>query len=313
MRLKEIQAGNTLLKNNVLLAPMAGYTNFSFRRLELKLGAGFCFTELVSALGTVYGAKGTKELVYSGDDTDKTGVQIFGSDPYYMRKAIEDPVMQSFSLIDINMGCPVPKIYKNGDGSALLTDIKKAECIVKECVKTGKDITVKIRTGIKEGDDIASDFCKMAEDAGAKMVTVHGRVREKYYSGEPDFSAIEKAKNAVSIPVIANGGIFTEKDAEDMMAKTGADGVMIARGATFDPFLIARLTKTDTDMKLKNFIKEQIILSAERIGDKRAAVEFRKFACYLKGKDGMKDIKMKIQSASSVAEVLDIAEKYINF
>ena len=182
---------NLQIKNNVFLAPLAGYTDYAFRKLMLERGVGLCFTELVSAKGLMYDSQGSKELLYAGNDYENTAVQIFGSEPYYMRSACESEYLAPFKIVDINMGCPVPKVYKNGEGSALLNDIKKAEEIIKECKKSGKIITIKIRTGQKKGDDIATEFAKMAEGVGASLVTIHGRVREDYYSGEPDFNAIE--------------------------------------------------------------------------------------------------------------------------
>ena len=310
MQTQALVVGNTQVKNNIFLAPMAGYTDYAFRKLALSLGAGLVFTELVSAKGLMYGGNGSKELLFSGNDIKNTAVQIFGADAYYMRSACESEYLKDFDIVDINMGCPVPKVFKNGEGSALLTDIKKAENIIKECVKSGKNITVKIRTGQKAGDDIASDFAKMAEDAGACLITVHGRVRETYYSGEPDFNAIEKAKRAVKIPVIANGGLFTEEDCVQMIARTGADGVMLARGAIADPFLFCTLAGLTSPITKKQFIIEHITLMAERMGDKRSALEFRKFTpYYFKGMVGIKDLKTAIQTCESAKEIIELIDK----
>lgn len=358
MQIKPIRIGKITAPNNVFLAPMAGYTDYAFRTLALSLGAGFCFTELVSAKGTVYKAGGTAELLYCGNcvadcngdracangekgfdgevaadnkednkkdgesvdeaenaagngvpDIKRTAAQLFGRDPYYMRAAAESDELKAFDVVDINMGCPVPKIYKNGEGSALLGDIRRAEAVVKAAVASGKTVTVKIRTGLKRGDDVATEFCRMAEASGASLVTIHGRVREDYYSGEPDYAAIARAKAAVNIPIIANGGIFTENDADLMMNKTGADGVMIARGAIEDPLIFARLTGIPASMTKKEFILKQLKLAAERKGDKKAAVEFRKFApYYLKGMINAKNARIALSRAESVAEI----EKIIN-
>ena len=352
MQIKPIRIGKITAPNNVFLAPMAGYTDYAFRTLALSLGAGFCFTELVSAKGTVYKAGGTAELLYCGNcgtdcngktacangkkgfdgevaadnkkdsktvgkvenadgngvpDIKRTAAQLFGSDPYYMRAAAESEELKDFDVVDINMGCPVPKIYKNGEGSALLGDIRRAEAVVKAVVASGKTVTVKIRTGLKRGDDVVTEFCKMAEASGASLVTIHGRVREDYYSGEPDYAAIVRAKAAVNIPIIANGGIFTESDADLMMDKTGADGVMIARGAIEDPLIFSRLTGIPAIMTKKEFILGQLKLAAERKGDKKAAVEFRKFApYYLKGMINAKNARIALSRAESVAEIEEI-------
>lgn len=309
MKAKPLTIGNTQVKNNIFLAPMAGYTDYAFRHLALKLGAGLVFTELVSAKGLILGGSANGELLYSGMDIKNTVAQIFGSDPYYMRKAVESEYIRPFDIVDINMGCPVPKVFKNGEGSALLTDIKKAENLIKECVKGGKNITVKIRTGLKYGDDIATEYAMMAEQAGAKLITIHGRVREAYYSGEPDYNAIAKAKKAVSIPVIANGGIFTEEDADKMLENTGADGVMLARGGIANPFLFAKISQTSTEMSLKDFIIEHVKLMSARYPDKRATLEFRKFPpYYFRGMLGVKELKLKINSAESTDEIIQILQ-----
>lgn len=305
-----IAIGDTQIENNIFLAPMAGYTDYCIRKLQIENGAGLTFTELVSAKGLIYGGNGSNELLYSRGDEQKTAVQLFGADPYFLRSACESQYLAPFKIVDINMGCPVPKVFKNGEGSALLLDIKKAEEIVKECVKSGKNITVKIRTGIKSGDNVATEFSKMAENSGAKLITIHGRVRDAYYSGEPDFSAIEKAKNAVKIPVIANGGIFTKTDAKDMINKTGADGVMLARGAIADPFLVSKLTGKISKYTLKSYILEHILLMRKRYPDYKATVEFRKFTpYYFKGMTGVKELKLKICQAKDTLELIDLIEK----
>ena len=308
MKVQPINLGAITVPNNIFLAPMAGYTDYAFRTLALMLGAGLCFTELTSAKGTVYKAGGTAELLHcEKNDIPRTAAQLFGSDPYYIRAAAESEELSAFEIIDLNMGCPVPKIFKNGEGSALLKDILRAEAVVKAAVKSGKVVTVKIRTGLVHGDDIAAEYCKMAENAGAKLVTIHGRVREDYYSGEPDYAAIARAKSAVSIPIIANGGIFTAADAEKMIDKTGADGVMLARGAVENPLLISELTGNPPAMTKKEFIYRQIELSVKEKGELRAAKEFRKFApYYLKGLSNAKAAKIALSRAESAAEVTDI-------
>lgn len=312
MKVKSLAVGSMQVENNIFLAPMAGYTDYAFRHLALELGAGLTFTELVSAKGLILGGSANGELLYTGEDTKKTVAQIFGSDPYYMRKAVESKYVRPFEAVDINMGCPVPKVFKNGEGSALLLDIKKAESIIKECVKSGKNITVKIRTGQKYGDDVASDYAIMAEQAGAKLITIHGRVREAYYSGEPDYNAIAKAKSAVSIPVIANGGIFTKEDARIMFERTGADGIMLARGGIANPFLFAELSNTKTQKSLKEFIIEHVKLMTKIYPDRRATLEFRKFTpYYFRGMTGMKEAKQKINSAENTAQIIELINQYL--
>lgn len=310
MLIKSLSVGGKKIKNNVFMAPMAGYTDCAFRSLVCETGAGLTFTELVSAKGLSFGGEGSKILLKT-KDYDLTSAQIFGSDPYYMRKACESEDLAHFKFVDINMGCPVPKVFKNGEGSALLCNIGLAEKIVKECVKSGKIISVKIRTGIKEGDNVAKDFAVMAEQAGASFITVHGRVRDKYYSGCVDYAAIENAKKSVNIPVIANGGIFSVNDAEVMIKNTGADGVMLARGGIENPFLFCELTNTKRLYDKKSFVLEHLKRMKELYGDKKAAVEFRKFVpYYFKGVEGIKEARIALMTCQSVKEIADItAEK----
>lgn len=310
MNAHSLNIANINIKNNIFLAPMAGYSDFPFRKLAIRNGFSLCFSELVSAKGLIYGGEGSKELLFCDNDYKNTAAQIFGSDPYFMRKACESQDLAPFDIIDINMGCPVPKVYKNGEGSALLNDIKLAEQIIKECKKSGKVITVKIRIGQKKGDDIASEFAQMAENAGASLMTIHGRVREDYYSGEPNYEAIRKAKNLVKIPIIANGGIFSKEDADKMLDRTGADGIMLARGAIANPFLICELLNEKPSMTLKEFMISHIKLMKERYQDKKAALEFRKFIpYYFKGMAGLKEAKLQIYSALSTDEIIEILTK----
>ena len=310
MKVQSLTIGNFQVKNNVFLAPMAGYTDYAFRHGQIGLGIGLTFTELVSAKGLMFGGNGSSDLLYSGNDIDYTSAQIFGSDAYYLRSACESEYLAPFNVIDINMGCPVPKVVKNGEGSALLTDIKKAENIVKECVKSGKNITIKIRTGQVKGDDVATDFAKMAEQSGAKLITIHGRVRESYYSGEVDYNAIEKAKKSVSIPVIANGGIFTKQDADLIMDRTGADGIMLARGAIANPFLISEILRDEQTLTHKDFVINHFRDMIKLYGDKKAAVEFRKFVpYYFKGRVGVKDIKLALQTTYDTNIMMQILKE----
>ena len=256
MRLTPVQVGNIQIENNVFLAPLAGYTNYPFRRICKRYGAGLCYTEMVSGKGLKYGSENTEELLYTDEEEGICAAQIFESDPDILRAACEHEKMQPFPIVDINMGCPVPKIYKNGEGSALLEDPRLAENIVRECVKSGKIITVKFRIGITDKTLITTEFAKRMEGAGASLITVHGRTKEKIYAGEVNFQEIAAAKRAVKIPVIANGGVFSNEDAEKLMAETGADGVMVARAALFDPQIFCDLTGKARESKLQTFEKQ---------------------------------------------------------
>lgn len=309
MQLKPIQIGKIQTPNNVFLAPLAGYTNYPFRLLCQGYGAGLCFSEMVSAKGLKYGSENTKELLYTTDEERIKAVQIFGSEPDTMRRACESAELAPFDVVDVNMGCPVPKIYKNGEGSALLENPILAEKIVSECVKSGKIITVKFRIGITDKDLIAAEFAKRMEGAGASLISIHGRTKDKIYAGAVNFSQIEQAKNGVKIPVIANGGVFSQKDADELMDKTGADGVMVARAALFDPQLFCILTNTPTESKLQMFEKQ--LKWTEQVFDERFTTVFmRKMAAfYVKGMRGASAAKERLFKAQTPCEVLSIAKE----
>ncbi|MDE5896496.1 MAG: tRNA-dihydrouridine synthase family protein, partial [Clostridia bacterium] len=236
-----IEIAGMVCPNNVFLAPLAGYTNYPFRDLCRSLGAGLTFTEMVSCKGLAYNSEETKKLLYCGDESPKAA-QIFGSDPQIMRAACESEELAPYDLIDINMGCPMPKIVRNGEGSALMENLPLAEKVIAACVKSGKRISVKFRIGVTEDRKIAAEFAKLCAGAGACMITVHGRTREKIYAGPPDYKEIAAAKNAVGIPVFANGGIWSKGDAEKTIDRTGADGVMIARAALYRPQIFSEFT-----------------------------------------------------------------------
>ena len=309
MRLTPITIGNVQLKNNVVLAPLAGYTNYPFRRLCKGYGAGLCYTEMVSGKGLKYGSENTEELLYTDDAEGLCAAQIFGNDPEILRAACEHEKVAPFPIVDINMGCPVPKIYKNGEGSALLEDPILAEKIVKECVKSGKIITVKFRIGINASKLITTEFAKRMEGAGASLLTIHGRTKDKIYAGEVNFKEIESAKKGVKIPVIANGGVFSDADAEKLMAETGADGVMVARAALFDPQIFCALTGTPTENKFEMFQKQ--LKWTQQVCDERFVVVFmRKMAAfYVKGMRGAAVFKERLFKAQTPEEILHLAEQ----
>ena len=309
MRLTPIRVGDIQLNNNVFLAPLAGYTNYPFRRLCKEYGAGLCYTEMVSAKGLKYGSENTKELLYTDEHEGLCAVQIFGNDPQIMRRACEDEALVPFPIVDINMGCPVPKIYKNGEGSALLENPKLAEKIVKECVKSGKTITVKFRIGINEDSLVTEEFAKRMEGAGASLITIHGRTKDKIYAGDVNFGEIAKAKNAVKIPVIANGGVFSNEDAERLIKETGADGVMVARAALFDPQIFCALTSTPTESRREMFEKQ--MKWTRQVCDERFTTVFmRKMAAfYVKGTRGAAAFKDRLFQAQTPDEILSITRE----
>lgn len=307
MQLKELKIGNVTLKNNVLMAPLAGYTDFAFRQICAEFGASLCFTEMVSAKGLHYKNENTENLLFSSEVEKVKGAQIFGNDGEIMAEVIKGSALSQFDIIDINMGCPVPKIYNNGEGSALLNDLKLASSVINACAKTGKTITVKTRIGLHSGDNVAKEFARMAEDSGASAITIHGRVRDDYYSGEVNFSAIAEAKNAVKIPVIANGGIFSVKDAEEMIEKTGCDGIMLARGAMYKPWLFKEIVHGKTIDNPVKVIFKHIDLLKTRFADKDVAITMRKqLSAYLKGAKNSKQARQEVFCAQSTQEIKKI-------
>lgn len=310
MKLNRVQVGGFEIKNNVWLAPLAGYTNYPFRKIALQSGAGFAFTEMVSAKGLCYGSENTKELLCTSEnERGRVGVQIFGSDPAFMRRAAESEELSAFEIVDINMGCPVPKIYKNGEGSALLENPRLAERVVEETAKSGKIVTVKCRIGISRERIVAEEFCKRMEGAGARAITVHGRTRADMYSGEPDYKAIAAVKNAVSVPVIANGGVFSAKDAEIMMEKTGADGVEIARAALYDPQIFCEFSG-EKRKPLFEMVKRQTEETEKLYGERFATVFMRKMcAFYLRGKRGAAAYKARLFECKTPTEVIALARE----
>lgn len=238
-----LRIGNVELENNLILAPMAGVTDLPFRILCKEQGCGFLLTEMVSAKAILYNNRNTKELLEVHPEERPIGVQLFGSDPVIvseMAARIEDG---PYDLIDINMGCPVPKIVNNGEGSALMKDPRQVEAVLSALVKRlEKPVTVKIRKGFDDAHVNAVEIARIAESCGVSAVAVHGRTREQFYSGKADWDIIRRVKQAVGIPVIGNGDIFTPQDAKTMLEETGCDGVMVARGARGNPWIFRRIS-----------------------------------------------------------------------
>ena len=242
---------NVELKSNALLAPMAGFSDIAFRNMCLEYGAGLVTTEMVSAKALSYKNKKTEDLLVTLETESPKAVQIFGHEPEILAAACKNPLLQKFDIIDINMGCPAPKIVNNNDGSALLKNIELARSIIEACVNaTEKPITVKFRIGYNEGENIAVEFAKMCEEAGASAITVHGRTKVQGYAGGVDYETIAAVKKAVSIPVFANGNCCSKEDFDRILKITNADGVMIGRGALGNPelfFEILNGKKVDAD------------------------------------------------------------------
>ena len=240
--LHELTIGSVTLNNNIILAPMAGVTDLPFRLMCSEQGAGMCCMEMVSAKAILYKNKNTESLLEIHPDEGPVSLQLFGSDPRIiadMAKKIED---RPFDILDINMGCPVPKVVNNGEGSALMKQPELVGRIVTELTKTvKKPVTVKIRKGFDDAHVNAVEIAKIAEASGAASVIVHGRTREQYYAGEADWEIIAKVKESVSIPVIGNGDVTDGASAERMLRQTGCDGVMVGRAARGNPWIFRQI------------------------------------------------------------------------
>ena len=240
--IKPLKIGSVTLPNNLILAPMAGVTDLPFRLLCKEQGAGLLCMEMVSAKAILYKNRNTESLLEIDPRENPVSLQLFGSDPEIISNIAHQIEDKPFDILDLNMGCPVPKIVNNGEGSALMKNPKLAGEIIRETVKAiDKPVTVKIRKGFDDEHINAVEMAKIAEDAGAAAVAVHGRTREQFYSGKADWDIIRQVKEAVSIPVIGNGDLLTAEDVIAMEAQTGCDGFMIARGAQGNPWIFRQI------------------------------------------------------------------------
>ncbi len=312
MNLKSLDIAGLHTAGNIFLAPLAGYTNAVFRKLCAEMGASVTYTEMVSAKGLFYDSRKTRDLLQIADGCQGIlGCQIFGSDPDCMRDAACSEDLAPFELIDINMGCPVPKIYRNGEGCALMNNLPLASKIISEVKKSGKAVSVKFRTGPSAHNINCADFACMCEDSGADIITIHGRTRDAMYSGPVDYDAIASAKSRVHIPVIANGGVFTDEDATTLMDRTGADGVMVARGAMFNPWIFSILSgKGDPDPASRQaFVLRQLDETEAMYGEHFTCVYMRKMVSfYTKGKPYAAHLRAELLQTPTCQDLRNIIQ-----
>ena len=312
--MKHLKIGNVELENRYILGPMAGVTDLPFRLLCREQGAGLLCMEMVSAKAIYYNNRNTESLLEIHPDEQPVSLQLFGSDPAIMSEMAKRIEERPFAILDINMGCPVPKVVKNGEGSALMKNPKLVYEIVSAIVKAiDKPVTVKIRKGFDDDHVNAVEIAKIIEEAGAAAVAVHGRTREQYYSGKADWDIIRQVKEAVSIPVIGNGDVTSPQNADELVKQTGCDGIMIARGAQGNPWIFSEMIHWEETGELpprpdKDEVREMMLrharLQLEYKGEFSGIREMRKHvAWYTKGLKGAARLREKVNAVESLEEL----------
>ncbi|MCC0663260.1 tRNA dihydrouridine synthase DusB [Clostridioides sp. ZZV15-6597] len=317
-----MKVGNLELKNKVFLSPMAGVTDLPFRLICKEQECGLLYTEMINGKALCYDDENTKKMLKIEKEEHPVAVQIFGSEPDFMGRAAE--IMNEYpnEILDINMGCPAPKVVKNGDGSALMKNPKLAEQVLKAVVKNSKKpVTLKIRKGWDDNNINAVEIAKMAEACGINALAIHGRTREQYYTGKADWDIIADIKKNLNIPVIGNGDVFTIEDSINMLDKTGCDAIMIGRGAQGNPWIFKRinhymntgeiLPEPTLNEKISTAIKH-LKLAVEEHGEYVAVREMRKhIAWYLKGLRNSARLRDEINKIEDYQEVVSKLEYYM--
>lgn len=319
-----MRIGNLELDNNVFLAPMAGVTDMAFRILCREMGAGLVFSEMVSSKALYFKDEKTKDLMSIDDKERPVALQIFGSDPDVMAYSVEKYLNEnnSIDIIDINMGCPAPKIVKNGDGAALARDENLVKRILSKVVKvSNKPVTCKFRMGWDKDFINGIEIAKIAEGAGISAVTIHGRTRDMFYSGQADWDYIRRIKESVSIPVIGNGDVFEPEDALRLIKETNCDGISIGRGTLGNPWIFRRVLNVMAGKEDVPPTNEEIIqmairhlnMACEFKGEKVGVREMRKqLAWYLKGMRNSNEVKNKLNAIEDKDLVIELLLDYLN-
>ena len=317
-----MKIGNVQLDNEVFLSPMAGVTDLHFRTICKEKGCGMLYTEMINARALCYDDENTKKMLNLEDDGHPVAVQIFGSDPEYMGKAASIMNQYTNDILDINMGCPAPKVIKNGDGSALMRNPKLAAEVLTAVVKNSKKpVTLKIRKGWDDNSVNALEIAKIAEECGISALAIHGRTREQFYSGKADWDIIAEIKQSINIPVIGNGDVFDVQDAVNMLEKTKCDAIMIGRGSQGNPWIFNRinhymktgevLPEPTLEEKISTAIKHMNLAVAEH-GEYVAVREMRKhIGWYLKGLKNSAKYRDQINKITDYKEVISMLEEYV--
>ena len=314
-----MKIGTVTLDNNIILAPMAGVTDLPFRLLCKEQGAGLLCTEMVSAKAIYYNNKNTETLMKIEPEERPVSLQLFGSDPVIMSEMAKRIEERPFDILDINMGCPVPKVVNNGEGSALMKNPKLVREIVTAVSKAiKKPVTVKIRKGFTEDSVNAVEIAKIIEDSGAAAIAVHGRTREQYYSGKADWDIIRQVKEAVSVPVIGNGDVDSPKKAKKLIEETGCDGIMVGRAAQGNPWIFheiphyletGELLPRPTLEEVKKMIRRHAELQLHYKGEYTGMREMRKHvAWYTAGFPHSARLRGAVNEIESMGQLLDLLD-----